>query len=349
MNKKKLYLISGILVALIVNIAMYAYTWPSATSTLNIAAAAGDIATSNVSATQPDWETLLPVEGGAGTAVIRPNAAGDNTEVPTQYPNTGENWDKVDEAAADDSATYISTLGIAGWQKDLYNLTDPAFTGDEQISSISIYFRFAADGTHTAQAMASIKTNGQLFDGPNESQSGTTYATRHWQLLTNPATNHPWTVGDINNLQAGVTMKGSTKLKAAVGTQVYVEVNYQIPAITEGEVPSGNLFDIEPNPAYSGDLLVTVYLTNTGNLRKAYQYVNIKLYLAGSEEAEETPNYKILSMENGVVVFNLEGAVSGNRTIQVVGGSYRLISDDSDNWGTEWSITPETYCDVSQR
>ena len=41
MNKKKLYLISGILVALIVNIAMYAYTWPSATSTLNIAAAAG--------------------------------------------------------------------------------------------------------------------------------------------------------------------------------------------------------------------------------------------------------------------------------------------------------------------
>ena len=83
-----------------------------------------------------------------------------------------------------------------------------------------------------------------------------------------------------------------------------------------GQVPSGNLFDIAPNSLYSGDLAVKVCLTNTGDLLKAYDYLNMKLYLEGSEEAGETPNYQLLTLQNGEVTFNMPNisAISGTWT-----------------------------------
>lgn len=348
MSKKKFYLVMGLVVALMVNIAIFAYTWPNATATVEVAAS-GEIAPLEASTAQPDWDSLLPVEGGAGTVTLRPNAPGDDTELPTQFPNTGEHWDKVDDTTPDDGATYVSTLGSGGWERDLYNLDDPAVTGDEEISSLTVYFRFSADGSNTARAMASIKTEDQLFDGPTEVYSDPAFADFSHQWQTNPATGEAWTWDEINSLQAGVTMKGQNQNKAAVCTQVYVEVNYQIPPITQGEVPEGDLFDITTNPDYSGDLLVTLYLTNTGALRKAYQYLNIKVLVAGSLEADEIPGYQVLSMENGVVFFNIEWPVDSNYTVEVIGGGYRLTSDDPGDWGAGASITPEIYCEVSQR
>jgi len=73
-----------------------------------------------------------------------------------------------------------------------------------------------------------------------------------------------------------------------------------------GEVPSGDLFDITPNSLYTGDLAVKVFLTNTGDLVKAYDYLNMKLYLDGSVEAGETPNYQLLTLQNGETTFNIQ-------------------------------------------
>ena len=73
-----------------------------------------------------------------------------------------------------------------------------------------------------------------------------------------------------------------------------------------GEVPTGDLFDITPSAEYSGDLAMKVYLTNTGNLIKAYEYLNMKLYLEGSVEAGETPNYQLLTLQNGEVNFIMQ-------------------------------------------
>ncbi|GAI77444.1 unnamed protein product, partial [marine sediment metagenome] len=72
-----------------------------------------------------------------------------------------------------------------------------------------------------------------------------------------------------------------------------------------GEVPSGDLFDITPNSLYTGDLAVKIFLTNTGDLAKAYDYLNMKLYLDGSVEAGETPNYQLLTLQNGEATFNI--------------------------------------------
>jgi len=95
--------------------------------------------------------------------------------------------------------------------------------------------------------------------------------------------------------------------------------------------------------------LVKVYLTNTGALNKAYQYLNMKLYVDGSLEANKTPDYLILSMENGVALFNIEGESAESYTVEIIGGSYRLISGDYTEWGEGWSIIPEFYCEVTQR
>ena len=85
---------------------------------------------------------------------------------------------------------------------------------------------------------------------------------------------------------------------------------------TAGEVPSGDLFTVTPNPAYTGDLDVKVYLANTDDLSKAYHYLNMKLYLNGSVEANETPNYQLLTLDNGQAGFTLQdiAAVEGSWT-----------------------------------
>jgi hypothetical protein len=83
---------------------------------------------------------------------------------------------------------------------------------------------------------------------------------------------------------------------------------------TCGEVPTGDLFDVVPNAAYSGDILVGVYLTNAANLTRAYKYLNMKLYLDGSEESGETPSYQVLSLQNGRANFSLSGITSSSKS-----------------------------------
>ena len=83
---------------------------------------------------------------------------------------------------------------------------------------------------------------------------------------------------------------------------------------TCGEVPAGYLFDLTPNAGYTGDVQVGVYLTNAANLTRAYKYLNMKLYLEGSEEAGETPDYQVLSLQNGRADFSLAGISSSAKS-----------------------------------
>jgi hypothetical protein len=347
--KKKLIFSGMILLALVLTGGTFAYTYSGvATATLDASLAGESITTHEPSEDQPDWDDILP-EGEYYSEIILPSAAGDNTELPTQYPTSGEHWDKVCELPADDGETYVSTLSSRQWEKDLYNLSEfIGMDGGESILGVIVNFRFAAGGNYQVRAMAEIKTNGMAFSGTTEATTGTTFVDKSYQWAVNPATKEPWTVEEINNLQAGVTMRGDHRNRPAVCTQVHVIITYEY-VMLEGQVPDGNLYDITPHPDYSGDLLVKVYLTNTGNLLRAYQYLNMKLYVEGSLEAEKTPNYQILSIENGVTFFNIEGESADSYTIEVTGGSYRLISGDPYEWGDDWSITPEFYCEVTQR
>lgn len=320
----------------------FAYTYSGySMSTLDSAAATEAFATSQPSASQPDWNEVLPY-GSPNQEILMPCGAGDETGIQFQYPNGGENWDKVADASPDDWATYVKT-NSGSYKRDLYNIADHV-DGVGDITGVTVYFRFSGNdhGSDTGYAKAIIETYGGVYEGDEQAQSGSEFDTRTYQWTTNPSTGKPWTWDEIDALQAGV------ELKKATCTQVYVVVDYSI-IITQGEAPKGDLFDVTPDPAYTGDLLVKIYLTNTSALIKAYQYLNLKLYVKNSLEAEKNPDYQILSVENGVVLFNIEGGSASSYTVKVVGGSYRLLSDNPNDWGQGWSVAPELYCEVSQR
>jgi len=353
MKRNKKLIFSGmVLLALVLTTGTFAYTYPGfATATLNANISNEPMATCEPSADQPRWNDILP-EGEYYSEYLLPNATGDDTELPTQYPASGEHWDKVDDQPtdADDGETYVSTLSSKQWERDLYNLTDHiAVEGTEEtIRGVTVYFRFAAGGDYNVRAMAEIKTHGEVFSGVTETQNGEDFVTMSSRWGGNPATSKVWTWEEINALQAGVTMRGDGKKNPAICTQVYVAVAYES-VITESEVPAGDLYNITPHPDYTGDLLVNIYLTNTAELLKAYKYLNMELYVRYSLEAAQNPRYQILSIENGVATFNIEGNSAESYTVEVWGGSYRLLSDDPSEWAEGWNIVPELYCEVTQR
>jgi len=198
-------------------------------------------------------------------------------------------------------------------------------------------------------ARAVIKTHDTVYTGDEESTTSG-FVTESYQWTTNPYTSSAWTWDEIDDLQAGVDLKTADASDSAACTQVYVVVNYGYGELEGcGDVPTGNLFEITPNTCYTGDLLIEVYLTNVAALKKAYAYLNIKLYLEDSEESGLTPDYQVLSLDNGVARFNLDNYAGETKTLSVVGGSYCLISSNSAEWDEGWSITPEFYSEVTQR
>jgi hypothetical protein len=163
------------------------------------------------------------------TEILRPSAAGDETNL-SLYPDSGEqNWQDVGEAVADDDATFVWTNSVA-YLRDLYNLPSSSELGI--INSITVYARCKAAETPTqSSAKIAVKTGGTTYESAEQT------LTNDWALYSNPWTKNPltgvaWTWDDINALQIGVALRRPI---AGLGygsycTQVYVEINYTSPA-----------------------------------------------------------------------------------------------------------------------
>jgi len=344
-GKFGLQLIIGLVLALVVTSGLYAFSYLTATAAMDVTVAGDEIATYEPSATQPDWDSILtPV---VETEILRPDATGDETNIASQLPDSGAHWDKVAEETPDGDSTYVYT-NSPSWQEDLYNIADHS-TGVGTINYVKAYLECRADASPTqASVYTHIKTNEAEYNG-SEATITTSYATYSYQWNNNPQTTQPWTWDEIDALQIGVGLREPTSGQNTLCTQVYVEVNYEAPLLS-GDVPTEDLFDITPHTDFSGDLAVRVYLTNTGDLAKAYQSLNMDLYLESSVEAGETPNYRVLTLENGWVTFNLKDFTPGNTyTLSVTGGTYTLVSRDTSEWEEGWTVTPELYCQIVQR
>jgi hypothetical protein len=339
-------LILALVGALILSGGIYAYTYTTATGIITTPAPTGDIVTVNATPTQPDWDSVLtPV---TDTIIYRPNAPGDRTDLKTQYPDTGEHWDKVDEATSDGDSTYVAS-GENKWKKDLYNIPDHSTqTAGGSINYVEVYMVTRAEDTpERDSARILIKTNGKEKKGSDETVT-TSYATYSYRWNDNPESTAPWTWAEIDALQTGVELRDADARVPTRVTQVYTEVSFDAPPIT-GNTPTGDLLEITPHPDYSGDLSVRVYLANTAALKKAYDYLNIHLYLEGSVEAGQSPNYQVLTLDNGVAIFNLVGISGGSYTLSVTGGDYRLTSREVSEWEAGYTVTPELYCEAAQR
>jgi len=345
--KRKWQLIIGLVLTLVLTGGGYAFTYLSATATMDVTVAGAEIATYELSAAQPPWSSIL-VPPAAGTETLRPSAPGDETLISDQEPDSGAHWEKVDDEIPDGDSTYVSTENF-DWQEDLYNIADHSI-GSGTINYVKVYMVCRAEITNPSQSTAyvHIKTGGMEYNGGDDTMTDS-YATYSYQWSANPQTGEAWTWDEIDALQIGVGLRRPKPNTYIRCTQVYAEVNYGGGIALCGEVPTGNLFDITPHTDYTADLAVKVYLTNTGDLIKAYQYLNMKLHLPGSVEADETPNYQLLTLDNGEATFNMKDYAPGTYTLSVTGGSYCLVSTDTGQWEEGATVIPEFYCQIVQR
>jgi len=167
----------------------------------------------------------------ASTAYLYPNASGDTTTLPGQYPASGSHWDKVDDPFnnPDDDSTYVYSSGV-GTNADLYNLTDFSVGGQAQINWVSVHLRGKVMNPAQADFVRIyLRVDGTTYYG-SQLPYQSSYQNIFSQYSTNPKTGLSWTDSDLDNLQAGIYIVGWGGSRI---TQVYVEVDYVIlPLVT---------------------------------------------------------------------------------------------------------------------
>jgi len=189
---------------------------------------------------------LPPTPVYAATETLRPNAAGDETNLGFEYPTDEVHYTLVDEAEADEATTYVQQSTGTGYARDLYGL--PLSSGVGTINFIKVYFRTYTTGAATVRPV--IKSSGIVTEGTaiDAVQTWTTYS-EQWN--TNPADSEAWEWSDIDALQIGI---GIDAVPDAYGrcTQVYVEVDYTVSAPT---VTTSAASDVEETTAtLNGDV-----------------------------------------------------------------------------------------------
>ena len=136
--------------------------------------------------------------GDVRVQALMPSADGDLSQL---TPSTGTtHYNLVDEVPPDGDTSYVS--GATAGNVDLYQLGDVAAVSGS-ILGVAVYSFARKDDAGTRTIANVIKTGGVEYDGPAQALSMSyTYFTEHWE--TNPATGLPWTIADVNALQAGV-------------------------------------------------------------------------------------------------------------------------------------------------
>ena len=114
-----------------------------------------------------------------------------------------------------------------------------------------------------------------------------------------------------------------------------------------GTLPVTSLFKITPLADYTGDLLVTVYLTNAGELIYCYQHLNMKISIYDKDGTRVVP-FEFITLENGKARFGMSYGSGWNSPyyVNIIGGSYNTLKGTA---GSGESFSPSFYCEVSQR
>ncbi|MFC1915937.1 hypothetical protein ACFLW4_04505 [Chloroflexota bacterium] len=120
-----------------------------------------------------------------------------------------------------------------------------------------------------------------------------------------------------------------------------------------GTWPTSDVYTITPDAAYTGDLVISVYLINAGELIRQYQHLNMKLQFLDSanttadEQGVASDNAQVLNMQNSQVLFTWTyGTGTGPYKIRLSGGSFRMHPFKSLGSG---SYQPQLWAEITQR
>ncbi len=178
-------------------------------------------------------DTLLQVAlspyykcGQAEVVTLRPNAAGDETNIERQTPASDEHWDKVDDVVPDDAATYLHSQNLSVWERDLYGI--PSGLADEHpISQVKVKIRAAGVSTYDHKAKICLKTHGVVYESAEiEIADNEVWTNYEETWVANPNTGAAWTKNEIDALQIGVNEYTASSGNSTKITQVYCEVTY---------------------------------------------------------------------------------------------------------------------------
>lgn len=166
------------------------------------------------------------------------------------------------------------------------------------------------------------------------------------------------------------TNSNSATITATAGTSSVVSVSQAtsssagqysgLPTISPvvdqvGSIGAGNLYTF--TPTVSGDLLVTLYLNNAGNLANDYSYFNAQVtayqgtttsgtttWTTASGVTSSDPVSQVLSLNNGYVTFNLSVTAGDTYDLAIDNGSFYATSTSTT---APNSISPNFYLTVA--
>ena len=187
--------------------------------------------------TSPD-DAKLTTTGGSETAILRPNAEGDHSDL-SEHGEGSAHWSKVDEEISDGDTTYVY-MDTKADKYDIYQLSDSSQTGT--ITSVEVTSKCRREddsGSFTIRNV--IKTNKTTSKGNPQSVS-TSYTDYSDTYSTNPITGNAWTWTEIDALQVGPNLI-TDHYRWIRCTQVWVEVNYSTSAYNTSGTLESQSFD----------------------------------------------------------------------------------------------------------
>jgi len=151
---------------------------------------------------------------------LYPNGVGDETNIDSQYPDSGAHWDKIDESAVDLDETYIYSSST-DWQRDLYTIESITWTGE--ITNVEIYGALRGYAAQLDYKLV-IKTHGTISEIQVYPSTGWSGVRADW--ATNPHTGQGWNWNEIENLQIGVSVKREHPTLPCKVTQLNADISY---------------------------------------------------------------------------------------------------------------------------
>jgi hypothetical protein len=113
------------------------------------------------------------------------------------------------------------------------------------------------------------------------------------------------------------------------------DIKFQIrTASTEAGLSSATWY----GPTGTGDYYTTSG-TAINSVHDGNRWIQYRAYFSDTGTSTPTLSEVSITYSGQAVAF----------TIEVIGGGYALVSDNTSEWGEGWTVAPELYCEITQR
>ena len=193
----------------------------------------------------------------AATTTLEPSGGGSLTQLTLGAGSS--HWSAC--TSSDGDTSYVQT-GNATWKTDLYAMPNRSLAGP--INSVTVYMEARSAFTpDQVSARTAIQTDAVVYYGTPVTLTAS-YTTHSTTYATNPSTTSAWTWPQINDLQAGVSLRSSNSSSAVDSRCTYVSVVVDYAPISPGITvePTSGLVTTENNSSATFTIVLKTQPTN---------------------------------------------------------------------------------------